>query len=81
MVVCKGCFYDGKVMVMCLNLCWCLDGLEFICWNGEVICFVFIIDVFDCEIIVWMVVVNVGIFGFDVCDMMLEVVEKCFVVI
>ncbi len=31
----KGRTHDGKVMVMCSNLRWCSDGLEFTCWNGE----------------------------------------------
>ncbi len=33
----KGRLHDGKVMVMRSNLRWCSDGLEFACWNGEVI--------------------------------------------
>ncbi len=33
----KGRIHDGKVMVMRSNLRWCSDGLEFTCWNGEVI--------------------------------------------
>jgi len=33
----KGRVHDGKVMVMRSNLRWCSDGLEFTCWNGEVV--------------------------------------------
>ena|GEM_PF-906092 len=54
------------------------DGLEFTCWNGEVIRLAFIIDAFDREIIAWTAVANAGISGSDVRDMMLEAVEKRF---
>ncbi len=47
----KGRIHDGKVMVMRSNLRWCSDGLEFTCWNGEIIRLAFIIDAFDREII------------------------------
>ena len=29
--------HDGKVILMRSNLCWGSDGLEFACWNGDVI--------------------------------------------
>ncbi len=74
----KGRIHDGKVMVMRSNLRWCSDGLEFTCWNGEVIRLAFIIDAFDREIIAWTAVANAGISGSDVRDMMLEAVEKRF---
>jgi putative transposase len=74
----KGRVHEGKVMVMCSNLRWCSDGLEFTCWNGEVIRLAFIIDAFDREIIAWAAVANAGISGSDVRDMMLEAVEKRF---
>ena len=77
-VVRKGRIHDGKVMVMRSNLRWCSDGLEFTCWNGEVIRLAFIIDAFDREIIAWTAVANAGISGSDVRDMMLEAVEKRF---
>ena len=57
----KGRLHDGKVMVMRSNLRWCSDGLEFSCWNGEVIRLAFIIDAFDREIIAWTAVANAGI--------------------
>ena len=49
----EGRIHDGKVMVMCSNLRWCSDGLEFTCWNGDIIRMVFIIDAFDREILAW----------------------------
>jgi transposase InsO family protein len=60
--------HDGKVMVMRSNLRWCSDGLEFTCWNGEVVRLAFIIDAFDREIISWAAVANAGISGSDVRD-------------
>ncbi|MBA8882185.1 transposase InsO family protein [Phyllobacterium myrsinacearum] len=74
----KGRVHDGKVMVMRSNLRWCSDGLEFTCWNGEVVRVAFIIDAFDREIISWVAVANAGISGSNVRDMMLEAVEKRF---
>lgn len=74
----KGRIHDGNVMLMRSNLRWCSDGLEFTCWNGEIIRLAFIIDAFDREIIAWIAVANAGISGSDVCDMMLEAVEKRF---
>lgn len=70
--------HDGKIMVMRSNLRWCSDGLEFSCWNGDVIRLAFIIDAFDREIIAWTAVCGAGISGSDVRDMMLEAVEKRF---
>jgi putative transposase len=74
----EGRIHDGKVMVMRSNLRWCSDGLEFACWNGEIIRMAFIIDAFDREIIAWTAVSGAGISGSDVRDMMLEAVEKRF---
>jgi transposase InsO family protein len=70
--------HDGKVVVMRSNLRWCSDGFEFTCWNGEVVRGAFIIDACDREVIAWRAVVNAGISGSDVRDMMLEAVEKRF---
>jgi putative transposase len=70
--------HDGKVIVMRSNLRWCSDGFEFSCWNGDIIRAAFIIDAHDREIIVWRAVVNGGISGSDIRDMMLEAVEKRF---
>ena len=65
-------------MVMRSYLRWCSDGLEFACWNGEIIRMAFIIDAFDREIVAWTAVSRVGISGSDIRDMMLEAVEKRF---
>ena len=70
--------HDGKVVVMRSNLRWCSDGFEFTCWDGAIVRGVFIIDAHDREIIAWRAVVNAGISGSDVRDMMLEAVERRF---
>ena len=70
--------HDGKVIVMRSNLRWCSDGFEFTCWDGDVIRIAFIIDAHDREIMAWRTVVNCGISGSDIRDMMLEAVEKRF---
>ena len=74
----EGRIHDGKVMVMRSNLRWCSDGLEFACWNGDVIRMAFIIDAFDREIITWCAVSGGGISGSDVRDMILAAVESRF---
>ena len=56
----------------------CAGGLEFTCWNGDIIRMAFIIDAFDREIIACTAVCGAGISGSDVRDMMLEAVEKRF---
>jgi hypothetical protein len=50
-------------MVMRSNLRWCSDGLEFACWNGDIIRMAFIIDAFCREIIAWTAVCGAGISG------------------
>lgn len=70
--------HDGKVVMMRSNLRWCSDGLEFTCWNGDVIRVAFLIDAHDREIISWRAVAKAGISGSDVRDMLLEAVEKRF---
>ena len=70
--------HDGKVIVMRSNLRWCSDGFEFTCWNGDIIRGAFIIDAHDREIIAWTAVVNAGIRGSDIRDIMLEAVERRF---
>lgn len=70
--------HDGKVVVMRSDLRWCSDGLEFACWNGEVVRVAFIIDAHDREIIAWRAVAGTGISGSDVRDLMLEAVERRF---
>lgn len=70
--------HDGKVIVMRSNLRWCSDGLEFACWNSEVVRVAFAIDAHDREIIAWRAVTGGGISGDMVRDMMLEAVETRF---
>ena len=62
--------HDGKVIVMRSNLRWCSDGFEFTCWNGDVIRGAFLIDAHDREIISWRAVVNAGISGSDIHDLL-----------
>lgn len=73
--------HEGKVIVMRSNLRWSSDGFEFTCWNGEIIRGAFIIDAHDREIMAWRAVVNAGISGADVRDMLLEAVERRFATI
>jgi putative transposase len=70
--------HEGKVVTMRSNIRWCSDGFEFTCWNGDVVRGAFIIDAHDREIISWRAVVNAGISGSDIRDMMLEAVERRF---
>ncbi|WP_374299840.1 IS3 family transposase, partial [Paracoccus sp. (in: a-proteobacteria)] len=70
--------HDGKVIVMRSNLRWCSDGLEFACWNGDIVRGAFIIDAHDREIIAWKAVINAGISGSGIRDIMLEAVERRF---
>ncbi len=70
--------HDGKVIVMRSNLRWCSDGFEFTCWNGDIVRGAFIIDARDREIIAWRAVVNAGISGSEVRDIMLDAVERRF---
>jgi putative transposase len=70
--------HEGKVITMRSNIRWCSDGFEFTCWNGDAVRGAFIIDAHDREIIAWRAVVNAGISGSDIRDMMLEAVEARF---
>ena len=70
--------HEGVVVAIRSNLRWCSDGFEFTCWNGEVVRGAFIIDAHDREIIAWRAVVNAGISGSDIRDLMLEAVERRF---
>jgi transposase InsO family protein len=68
--------HDGKLIVMRSNLRWCSDGIEFTCWDGDIVRGAFIIDAHDREIIAWRAVVNAGISGSDIRDIMLEAVQR-----
>jgi putative transposase len=70
--------HEGKVITMRSSLRWCSDGLEFTCWNGDVIRAAFLIDAHDHEIISKPAVASAGIRSSDVRDMLLEAVEKRF---
>jgi len=70
--------HDGKVIVMRSHLRWCSDGFEFTFWDGDIVRGAFIIDAHDREIITWRAVVNAGISGSDIRDIMLEAVERRF---
>jgi transposase InsO family protein len=74
-------------------LAHCSDGFEFTCWNGDIVRGAFIIDAHDREIHssgkrspgsfsdpphTWRAVVNAGISGSDIRDIMLEAVESRF---
>ena len=70
--------HEGKVVTLRSNIRWCSDGFEFTCWTGDVVRGAFIIDAHDREIISWRAVVNAGISGSDIRDMMPEAVERRF---
>ena len=74
----SGRLQDGEIMVEASNLRWCSDALEFACWNGEVVRMAFIIDAFDRGIIAATAISGAGISGSDICDLMLEAVERRF---
>lgn len=70
--------HDGKVVVMCSNVRWCSDALEFSCWNGEIIRIAFALDAHDREIISWRAVAGGGISGDMIRDIMLDAVVSRF---
>ena len=43
--------HDGQVATLRSNIRWCSDGLEFTCWNGEIVRVAFALDCHDREII------------------------------
>ena len=59
------------------NLRWCSDGLEFTCWNGEVVRVAFVLDCHDREIIGW-TATTAGLSGEMIRDMMVQCVEARF---
>ncbi len=70
--------HDGTVAVERSNTRWCSDALEIRADNAEVVRIAFSLDCCDREIMSWVGVVNAGIDGNLVRDMMLEAVEKRF---
>jgi transposase InsO family protein len=74
----KGRLHDGKVVVMRSNLRWCSDVFEILCWNGDIVRIVFVIDAHDREVLAWHAAAGTGISGSMVRDLMLEAVELRF---
>jgi transposase InsO family protein len=54
---------------------WCSEGLEFVCWNGEVVRVAFAVDCHDREVTGW-VATTAGISGEMIRDMMMRCVEQ-----
>src|SRR5437660_4363036 len=69
--------HDGQVATLRSNIRWCSDGLEFTCWNGEVVRLAFALDCHDREIISW-IATTAGVSGEMIRDMMVDCVEKRF---
>src|SRR5438876_7478477 len=69
--------HDGQVATLRSNIRWCSDGLEFTCWNGEIVRLAFALDCHDREIISW-VATTAGVSGEMIRDMMVDCVEKRF---
>lgn len=70
--------HDGKVAVELSDTRWCSDALEISADNGERVRMAFSLDCCDREVMSWVAVVNAGIDGDLVRDMMLEAVERRF---
>src|SRR5271169_64286 len=69
--------HDGQVATLRSNIRWCSDGLEFTCWNGEVVRVAFALDCHDREVIGW-VATTAGISGEMLRDMMVRCAERRF---
>jgi transposase InsO family protein len=69
--------HAGQVATLRSNIRWCSDGLEFTCWNGEVVRIAFALDCHDREVIGW-VATTAGISGQMIRDMMVHCVEQRF---
>ena len=69
--------HDGRVATLRSNIRWCSDGLEFTCWNGEVVRIAFALDCHDREVIAWLATTE-GICGEMIRDLMVECVEARF---
>jgi putative transposase len=69
--------HDGQVATLRSNVRWCSDGLEFTCWNGEIVRIAFALDFHDREVIGWVATTG-GISGEMIRDMMVECVERRF---
>jgi putative transposase len=69
--------HGGQVATLRSNTRWCSDGLEFTCWNGEIVRVAFALDCHDREVIGW-VATTAGISGEMIRDMMVRCVEQRF---
>lgn len=69
--------HEGRVAVARSNMRWCSDGMEFTCWNGEVVRVAFVLDCHDREAIGW-VATTAGISGELIRDLMIQCVETRF---
>src|SRR5690242_2927469 len=67
--------HDGQVVTLRSNIRWCSDGLEFTCWNGEVVRVAFVLDCHDREVIGW-TATTAGLSGEMIRDMMVSCVES-----
>jgi transposase InsO family protein len=70
--------HDGVVIALRSDIRWCSDHFELHCRSGEVVRVLFAIDACDREIIAWSAVVNGGVSGEMVRDLMLACVERRF---
>jgi putative transposase len=69
--------HDGKVAVPNSNQCWCSDGFEFSCENGEPLRVTLALDCCGREAISWLA--TTGVHSGDVVrDVMLAAVENRF---
>jgi putative transposase len=69
--------HDGSVVTLRSKIRLCSDGLEFTCWNGEVVRVAFALDCHDREVIGW-VAATAGISGEMIRDLMVECVGRRF---
>jgi len=69
---------EGTVVAPASNQRWASDGLEILCWNGEVVGVAFAIDTHDREIIAWVAPSGGGISGEMIRDMVSDSVERRF---
>jgi putative transposase len=69
--------HDGRVAVDRPNTRWCSDGFEIGCDNGERVRIAFTLDCCDREAISWVATTG-GIDSGDICDLMIESVERRF---
>jgi putative transposase len=69
--------HDGRIAVARSDLRWCSDGFEIGCANGERVRIAFTLDCCDREAISWVATTG-SINSSDVCDLMIESVERRF---